>query len=200
MIYILYLIVWAFLAINPKYPDDWLLENILIFIFFPIILWLDKKYSFTLFSVISLLVFGIFHSIGAHYTYSQMPHFDVVTQIFEFERNHFDRLVHFLFGLLLFRPILEIVTAYLGRRKIALFFTFSLIVTIATLYEILEWFAAMIFNPDLGVAFLGAQGDVWDAQQDIVIAIIGALINVAIFYSKYTQKKLTITTCHKKYK
>ncbi len=200
LIYILYLLVWAFLAIDPKYPDDWLLENILIFIFFPIVLWLDKKYSFTLFSVISLLVFGIFHSIGAHYTYSQMPHFDVITQIFGFERNHFDRLVHFLYGLLLFRPILEIVTAYLGRRKIALFFTFSIIVTIATLYEILEWFAAMIFNPDLGVAFLGAQGDVWDAQQDIVVAIVGALINVALFYPKYTKEKLTAATCHKKYK
>ena len=184
-IYAFYVIIWIFLAIDPKYPEDWLLENVLVFIFFPTILWLDKKYSFSLTSVILLLVFSIFHSIGAHYTYAEMPHFETITQFFGFERNHFDRLVHFLSGLLLFKPILEIITTHVGRNRVALVFTFSMIVTIATIYEILEWFVVIAFHSDLGVAFLGTQGDVWDAQQDTFVAIMGALINVAIFYKSY---------------
>jgi len=189
VIYAVYVFIWIFLAINPKYPEDWLLENVLVFILFPTVLWLDKKYSFSLISVILLLVFGIFHSVGAHYTYAQMPHFDDITQFFGFERNHFDRFVHFLYGLLLFKPILEIVIAHSGKNRFALIVTFSIIVTIATIYEILEWLAVIIFHPDLGIAFLGTQGDVWDAQKDTVVAIIGAMINLAIFYPKYTTKE-----------
>ncbi len=184
IIYAVYLLVWLALAINPKYPEDWLLENVLVFVLFPTILWLDKKYGFSLLSVILLLVFSLFHAVGAHYTYAEMPHFDAVTEFFGFERNHFDRLVHFLYGLLLFRPLLEIVKTYTHSGGAALFFTFTLVVTFASIYEILEWLAVIIFQPDLGVAFLGTQGDVWDAQQDTLMAIIGALINIVLFYPK----------------
>ncbi len=190
LIYVFYVIVWIFLAINPKYPQDWLLENVLVFVLFPTILWLDKKYSFSLTSVILLLVFSLFHAVGAHYTYAQMPHFEAITEFFGFERNNFDRFVHFLFGLLLFKPILEIVIAYAGRGRVALFFTFSLIVSIATIYEILEWLATIIFHPELGMAFLGTQGDVWDAQKDTAVAIIGAMVNIIIFYPKYSVKRM----------
>ncbi len=189
LIYAFYVIIWIFLAINPKYPQDWLLENVLVFVLFPTVLWLDKKYSFSLISVILLLVFSLFHAVGAHYTYAQMPHFDTITEFFGFERNNFDRFVHFLYGLLLFKPILEIVTVYAGRGRVALFFTFSIIVSVATIYEILEWLATIIFHPELGIAFLGTQGDVWDAQKDTVAAIIGAMINVTIFYPKYSVKE-----------
>jgi putative membrane protein len=188
-IYAFYVIIWIFLAIDPKYPEDWLLENVLVFILFPTILWLDKKYSFSLISVYLLLIFSIFHSIGAHYTYAEMPYFDTITEFFGFERNHFDRLVHFLSGLLLFKPILEIITAHVGKSRATLFFTFSVIVTIATTYEILEWLAVITFHSDLGVAFLGTQGDVWDAQQDTFVAIVGALINIPLFYKSYKPVK-----------
>lgn len=189
LIYAFYLMIWTVLAINPKYPEDWLLENLLVFILFPTILWLDKKYHFSFTSVILLLVFSTFHSIGAHYTYAQMPHFDTITQFFGFERNHFDRFVHFLSGLLLFKPILEIIVVYLGKTRIALIFTFTMVTTIATVYELLEWLAVILFYSDLGVAFLGTQGDVWDAQQDTLVAMVGALINVAIFYPSYGKKR-----------
>ncbi len=189
LIYAFYVIIWIFLAIDPKYPEDWLLENVLVFILFPTILWLDKKYSFSLMSVSLLLIFSIFHSVGAHYTYAEMPHFETITQFFGFERNHFDRLVHFLSGLLLFKPILEIIIAHIGKSRTALVFTFTMITTIATVYEILEWFAVILFHSDLGVAFLGTQGDIWDSQQDTLVAMIGALINVAIFYPSYKLAK-----------
>ena len=184
LVYALYLVVWIVMAINPKYPQDWLLENVLIFIFFPFLFFMDKKHHYTLLSIIFLLIFASLHSLGSHYTYAEMEHFDVITQFFGFERNHFDRLVHFLFGLLTFRVLFEMITEGTNTVKTALLFTFTMIVSISTVYELLEWLAAVILRPDLGMAFLGTQGDVWDANKDTALATAGALINIA-FYQSY---------------
>lgn len=187
LVYAIYVLVWIIMAINPKYPQDWLLENVLVFLVFPFIIWMDKKHNYSLLSIILLLIFASLHSLGTHYTYAEMEHFDGITQFFGFERNHFDRLVHFLFGLLLFRILFEMITPGISSIKTALLFTFTMIISISTLYEMLEWLAAITFHPELGIAFLGTQGDVWDAQQDTLAAMIGALINLA-FYKNY--KKL----------
>lgn len=184
LVYAVYSIVWIIMAIDPKYPKDWLLENVLVFLIFPFIVWMDKKHHYSLLSIILLLIFASLHSLGSHYTYAEMEHFDVITQFYGFERNHFDRLIHFFFGLLLFRILFEMITAGITSLKTALLFTFTMIVSISALYEILEWFAVMIFNPELGQAFLGTQGDIWDAQQDTLVATIGALINI-FFYKSY---------------
>jgi putative membrane protein len=184
LIYALYLVIWVILAINPKYPDDWLLENVLIFICVPFIVWMDRKHHFTLTSMIFLLIFSSLHSLGSHYTYSEMEHFNTITQFFGFERNHFDRLVHFLFGLLLFRVLFEIIITSTTTVKTALLFTFALILSISTFYELLEWLAVAVLHPELGMAFLGTQGDVWDAHKDSALAMTGALINI-LFYQGY---------------
>jgi len=187
LVYAIYVLVWIIMAINPKYPQDWLLENVLVFLVFPFIVWMDKKHNYSLISIILLLIFASLHSLGTHYTYAEMEHFNVITQFFGFARNHFDRLVHFLFGLLLFRILFEMITPGISSVKTALLFTFTMIISISTLYEMLEWLAAITFHPELGIAFVGTQGDVWDAQQDMLAAMIGALINMA-FYKNY--KKL----------
>ena len=184
IIYALYILVWIIMAINPKYPADWLLENVLVFIFFPFIIWMDKKHHFTLLSMVFLLIFASLHSLGTHYTYAEMEHFNAITHLFGFERNHFDRIVHFLFGLLLFRVLFEMIIITVNSAKIALFFTVSLILAISSLYELLEWLAVIVFQPELGMAFLGIQGDIWDAHKDTALAFLGALINI-IFYRSY---------------
>ena len=79
------------------------------------------------------------------------------------------------------------ITPGITTVKTALVFTFTMIISISALYEIIEWFAVILFHPELGSAFLGTQGDVWDSQQDTLVATIGALINMA-FYKNY--KKL----------
>lgn len=190
IVFTIYIIFWGIMAINPKYPQDWLLENILVFIFFPFVFWMDKKYSYTILSIILLLIFASLHSLGSHYTYAEMEHFNVITQFFGFERNHFDRLVHFLFGLLTFRMLFEMISSWATTVKAALFFTFTMIVLISTVYEMLEWLAATILHPELGMAFLGTQGDVWDAHKDTAMAMLGALLNFA-FYQSY--KKLWLS-------
>ena len=183
IVYGIYILVWLAAAVNPRFPQDWLLENLLVLFLFPLVISLDLKYRLSLTSLIFLLIFGTLHALGSHFTYAKMEYFDPVTDFFHFERNHYDRVVHFLFGLLLFRPLYEIVIHYLSSVRIALLFAFSLIVTISTLYEITEWMAAIILYPDLGIAFLGTQGDVWDSQKDILMAIIGAVLNI-IFWSR----------------
>lgn len=185
LVYAIYIVVWIFMAINPKYPQDWLLENVLVFIFFPFIFWMDRKHNYTLLSVILLLIFASLHSLGSHYTYAEMEHFNAITYFFDFERNHFDRLVHFLFGLLTFRMLFEMIASSTNTVKTALFFTFTMVVFISTIYEMLEWLAAVILHPELGMAFLGTQGDIWDAHKDTALAMLGALINTA-FYKSYT--------------
>jgi putative membrane protein len=113
-----------------------------------------------------------------------MEYFNTITQWFGFERNHYDRVVHFLFGLLLFHPIFELTTRMISSVKVALLFTITLIISIATIYEMIEWLAVLLFNPDLGMAFLGTQGDIWDAHKDTLGAIIGAILNL-LFYRYY---------------
>lgn len=189
LVYALYIVVWIIMAINPKYPDDWLLENVLVFIFFPFVIWMDIKYKYHLLSIILILIFASLHSLGSHYTYAEMEHFNAITEFFGFERNHFDRLVHFLFGLLVFRILFEMITSDIESVKTALIFTFTMIVTISTLYEMLEWLVVIIFHPELGSSFLGTQGDIWDAQKDMLAATLGALLNMA-FYANY-QKLLS---------
>ncbi len=185
LVYAIYIVVWIIMAINPKYPQDWLLENVLIFIFFPFILWMDKKHNYTLLSLILLLIFASLHSLGSHYTYAEMEHFNAITHFFGFERNHFDRFVHFLFGLLTFRMLFEMIASSTNTVKTALVFTFTMVVFISTVYEMLEWLAAVILHPELGMAFLGTQGDIWDAHKDTALAMLGALINIT-FYKSYT--------------
>ncbi len=186
IVYAIYIVIWIILAIHPRYRNDWLLENVLVFIFFPTVIWLDKKYHFTLTSIILLLIFASLHSLGSHFTYAEMEYFDPITQFFGLERNDFDRVVHFLFGLLAFRVLFELITPGIKHIGTALFFTFTVIVTISALYEILEWLAVILFHEELGIAFLGTQGDIWDSQKDVASAIFGALLNM-VFYKSYVK-------------
>ena len=78
-VYALYVVVWAYMAIDPKYPDDWLLENILVFLIFPFIVWMDKKHHYSLTSIILLLIFASLHTLGSHYTYAEMEHFNAIS-------------------------------------------------------------------------------------------------------------------------
>jgi putative membrane protein len=186
IVYVVYLLFWIIMAIDPKYRADWLLENILVFIFFPFIIRMDSRYRYSLLSIILLLIFASLHSLGSHYTYAEMEHFDTITQLFGFERNHYDRVVHFLFGFLLFRLFFEMIIIHVTHWKAALIFTVMTVLSISAIYEIIEWLVAIMINPELGHAFLGSQGDIWDAQKDTLVAFIGALLNL-IGYRSYKQ-------------
>lgn len=178
---------WIALAIAPVFRQDWLLENMLVFIAVPMFVLTARRLRFSNFTYTCLFVFFSLHAIGAHYTYALVPYdewFQALTggtlnELLGFERNHFDRLVHFLYGLLLAPAAVEIFAHY-GRypRSWAFLFPFLFMASHAGIYELIEWAAALLFGGDLGQAYLGTQGDVWDGQKDMAFAMAGSLITI----------------------
>ncbi len=171
-----FVIVWVWAATNPLYYDDWILENILVFIAVPILLWTRKSFEFSLLSYSLITIFFIVHLIGAHYTYAEVPWGVTLGQWLGTERNMYDRLIHLLFGVLWSYPIYELSIRSGKMKDIWPYFaSFMTVSAFAGFYEVAEWAAAVMVAPEAGTAFLGSQGDVWDAQKDMMLAMVGSL-------------------------
>ncbi len=169
--------LWIVTAIEPLYPRDWLLENLLVFLFAGLLVVTYRRFRFSNFSYGLFAIFISLHLVGAHYTYSETPFGFWMQDLFGFERNHYDRLVHFAFGLLLAYPMRELLLRKSGvTRAWSYFITINCVMAFSAAYEVIEVIAAMIVSPELGNAYLGTQGDEWDAQKDAFLAILGALI------------------------
>ena len=189
-LFLFYIVIWIALAIDPSYRDDWLLENVMVFIAIPILLYSDKRVHFSSMSLWMLFGFFILHGIGAHYTYSEMPWFSPVTQFFGFERNHYDRLIHFLFGFLLFLPYYELFSSFWKSKRTTIVVTFLFLLASSGVYEVIEWIATEITHKELGTAFLGTQGDQWDAQKDMALGHLGTILAFLIWYRKIIDKSI----------
>lgn len=180
---IAYGIVWVLAAINPVYPDDWLLENVLAIIGVAFFVITYKAFPLSNLSYIPLTIFMILHAIGAHYTYAETPIGDWMAPIFGWERNNFDRVVHFLFGLLLAYPMRELYYRIIGSRGIwGIVLPIDVMISLSAIYELVEWAATVVVAPEAGAAFLGAQGDPWDAHKDMALASLGACITMGITF------------------
>ncbi|MDO9303775.1 MAG: DUF2238 domain-containing protein [Sulfuricurvum sp.] len=184
-----YIFIWLLLSINPWYREDWLLENLLVFIALPILIWSDRRIGFSNASVWMLFIFFVLHGIGAHYTYSEMPWFSSITQLFGFERNHYDRVTHFLFGFLLFLPFYELFITFQKSLKTTLIFTFIFLLAASGVYEVIEWIATEVTHAELGTAFLGIQGDSWDSQKDMLVCYLGSLFAFIFWYRRLLKLK-----------
>lgn len=171
---------WIALAVAPKYPSDWLLENLLVFAFVAAVVATHRRFSFSNFSWLAIALFLGLHAVGAHYTYSETPAGFWMQDAFGFERNHYDRVVHFAFGLLLTYPMREIALRVLRARPLwAWLLPFFAALAASSLYELIEAWVAWIVSPELGTAYLGTQGDEWDAQRDMSCAFAGTLVALA---------------------
>lgn len=173
--------VWIWAAINPVYPHDWLLENLLVFIFVPLIMILGHYFKLSKVSYTLVTIFLILHVIGSHYTYAEVPFGETLQSIFGGDRNMYDRLVHFLCGFLLFYPIREMFMRLVHVKGIwSYILPIDLWGSFSAIYEIIEWKAAEHVDPSAGLAFLGSQGDIWDAQKDMALALLGATIAACV--------------------
>lgn len=178
-----YGVFWLALAIDPVFRQDWLLENAIVLIAIPLLVLTAPRLRFSDFAYTCLFVFFVFHAIGAHYTYSLVPYDDwyrALTGLALEGRNQYDRAVHFLYGLLVAPAAVEIFAHY-GRypRSWAVLFPWLFMAAHAVIYELIEWAAAIVFGGDLGQAYLGTQGDVWDGQKDMALALAGTTIMLA---------------------
>ena len=142
-----------------------------------------RRFQFSDLSYVLIILFMILHAIGAHYTYSKVPLGFWLQEVMDLDRNHYDRLVHFAFGLLLAYPAYELVLRCAkARHGWALVLAASTIVAMSGSFEVLESCVAQIVSPELGAAYLGTQGDEWDAQKDTTMAIIGVLISLGFAF------------------
>jgi len=174
---VVFLLVWVGLAIAPRYRADWLLENLPVFVAVPAAVAGYARFRFSNLAYLQATLFAILHTLGSHYTYSEVPLGDWLRDLLGFSRNHYDRLVHFAFGLLMLRPVCEL--GFRGRplgRFAAAYFGVAGVACWSLAYEVVEWLVAAVADPSAGTAYLGTQGDVWDAQKDMALALGGAAV------------------------
>lgn len=181
--------IFIALAIAPHHRADWALENVLVVVLLFVMVVTVKSFPLSRLSYGLIFIFLSFHEIGAHYTYARVPYDAFFTSLFGislndmmgWERNHFDRFIHFAFGLLLAYPIKECYYRIANTAGFwGYFFPLELTMAASMMFELFEWAAVILFGGDLGVAYLGTQGDIWDAQKDMALASLGALITMSV--------------------
>ena len=154
------------------YREDWILENLLVALFVVALAFTYRSFQFSRVSITLIFLFLCIHSLGSHYTYSEVPYDDwfkaatggTFNELMGWQRNHYDRFVHFCYGLLLAYPIREIFLRVVNVRGFwGYFLPLDLTMSTSMTYELIEWAAAVILGGELGMAYLGTQGDVWDA-------------------------------------
>jgi putative membrane protein len=178
-------VLWAVLAIAPVSRHDWALENALLVIFVVALAASWKRFPLSRVSYTLIFLFLCLHTVGAHFTYSLVPYDEwwrrltgnSLNALLGWERNNFDRVVHFAYGLLLAYPVRELLLRVASVKGFwGYFLPLDLTMSTSAFYELIEWGAAELFGGDLGAAFLGTQGDIWDAHKDMALASLGALV------------------------
>ena len=169
------------LGIEPVSREVWIAEVIPVVAVFVLLAATFGRFRFSNLSYLLLAVWMVWHTVGGHYTFANVP-FGFVSDLFGFERNHFDRIGHFSIGFYAY-PLMELVT----RRRwcgavLASFFGVFFIMSLAAGYEIIEWWSAVAEGGEAGLEFLGSQGDIWDAQKDMLSDTLGALSVTVLFW------------------
>jgi len=183
--------LWLLLAIAPWERGAWLLENILTVVSVPLAIVTFRRFRFSDRSYVQGTAFLVLHTIGSHYTYARTPLGDLARAALGLSRNHYDRAVHFAFGLLMLSACRELFFRPPARmpfgRQLGL--SVALVAAFGGAYETMEWLTAIVADPKAGIAFLGIQGDVWDAQKDFVSAVAGAVLACLLELRLMTKNK-----------
>jgi putative membrane protein len=175
------LIVWLVaLVVSGYHPHDgftWFLEVVPVIIAMPLLIMTRRKFPLTPLLYVLIFVHGLILMLGGHYTYAEVPLGFWIQDVFDFSRNHYDRIGHFAQGFIpaiLAREILLRKTD-LRRGKMLFFLVVCICLAFSAFYEFLEWGAAVALESDAD-AFLGTQGDIWDSHWDMLMATLGAII------------------------
>jgi putative membrane protein len=178
-------VLWLVLAIRPHDRVVWLTENVMTAAALLALVWTHADWPVSDLSYSLVFVFLVLHTIGAHYTYARVPYFAVaetrsgitLIEFFGWTRNHYDRLVHFAYGLLIAYPAWELLERYAGPAAgWSYFLAPALIMATSMAFEVIEWWAAELLGGPAGSDYVGAQGDPWDAQKDMALATGGSII------------------------
>ncbi len=186
------LVLLAFLLaavqIDQPYPDVAPLQHIPTLLLLLAAPFLLRRWPMSTASVACMTAFFVLHTIGGRYTYSYVPYDAVaqaltghsISEVFGFTRNHYDRLVHIAYGLLAVRPVTEALVRHVGITPgAALYIGVESVFAMGLTYEVFEWLLTIVMHGPLADAYNGQQGDMWDAQKDMALAVLGALIAAA---------------------
>ena len=168
-------------AYHPDKIFDWGLENVTATAFLILVFSTYRKFVFSDLSYLLMLVYLGIHEWGAHYKYSDVPLGEWLKPILHTARNDYDRVAHFAFGFLLAYPMREIAMRALRTSGNWLYYLpVECTLGLSAVYEILEALAASVLTPERGEEFVGMQGDMWDSQEDMFMAGLGAFVAVLI--------------------
>jgi putative membrane protein len=173
---VLVLVVLAWSGIGPKDRFTWFLEVAPVLIALPALFLTYRHFPFTPLVYGLMALHGVILMVGGHYTYAEMPLFNWIRDMFELSRNHYDRVGHVAQGFIPAMVAREILLRRSPLRpgKWLFFLVTSVCLAISAFYEFIEWWVA-VASGDEAVAFLATQGDVWDTQWDMFLALLGAL-------------------------
>jgi len=177
--------VLLFSGFGSHYPQMWLLEVSPVFSGMVVIYFMRKRFPLSRMLLVVLSLFVLIHLMGAHYSHSEVPFGNWLQEYFSLERNPFDRIAHLAQGAvaaIFFREIL--VRSSMRISGSALFLLVSACsLAFAALYELLEFGAWSIillkYSPE-NVNILGAQGDMWDTQWDMLLCLVGAVCTLRL--------------------
>lgn len=176
-----YLVLSGWTAYGPVDREFWAIASILPAFLVVGLIAMHRWLPLSALSYVLITLFLSLHTIGVHYTYAQVPIGAWIDQALHLGRNHFDRVVHFSFGFLLAYPMEEAFRLRAHARGWVLYYLpVMTVLGLSGLWEILESWVASAVHPELGITYLGSQGDVWDAQKDIAAAFYGALLCVML--------------------
>lgn len=178
---LIFSIIWISTLVGTTDFNNWILENTLVILFLIFLITTYRIYQFSDLSYLLICIYLCLHVYGSKYTYAENPFGYWLQDTFNMSRNHYDRIVHFSFGFLLAYPMREVFLSWL---KFPVWVSWALPIeitlSVSGLYELIEWAVADVFFTAQGDAYLGTQGDVWDAQKDMFLATMGAIIATTI--------------------
>ena len=178
----IYVAIFAWGAINPYDRATWWVENIpIVILVAALVVLYARGVRFSPLACLLMAVLPCWHTVGGHYTFERVP-FGWFGRAFGFERNMFDRIGHFSVGFYAFGILEYLTSRRLMSRGLACLFALFAIAFVAMSYELIEWgYAAYGGNAEAGANFLGSQGDVWDAQKDMLMDMLGAILATLLF-------------------
>lgn len=172
-----YLLLSGWTAYGPVDREFWAIASILPACLVIGLMAAHRRLPLSPLSYVLITVFLSLHTVGVHYTYAQVPLGAWVDQALHLGRNHFDRVVHFSFGFLLAYPMEEAFRLLAHARGWVLYYLpVMTVLGLSGLWEIIESWVASAVHPELGITYLGSQGDIWDAQKDMAVALYGAML------------------------
>ncbi|WP_270501517.1 DUF2238 domain-containing protein, partial [Clostridium butyricum] len=188
LVMLLSILIWS--VIEPKDLFIWFLEVLPVIIGVSVLICIYPKYRFSNFIYVLITIESIILIVGGHYTYAEMPIFNWIRDTFDLSRNYYDRLGHFMQGFIPAMIAREIIirNKVINKKKYLSFIVICICLAISASYELIEFVVAKLTG-NAADAFLGTQGDVWDTQWDMLMALIGSVTSLSLF-SRYHDKKL----------